>query len=185
MAHETTARAAVLLADGFEEIEAITVIDVLRRAGVAVTTLRLGDNPVRGAHGIAVLADDDLDAAGDGAAFGAVVLPGGMPGSARLRDDERVLRLVRSAASAGRVVAAICAAPIALAAAGVLEGRRATSYPGFELPGARRSDERVVVDDRVVTSRGPGTALDFALALVSELVSPAEAAKLRESMQVG
>jgi 4-methyl-5(b-hydroxyethyl)-thiazole monophosphate biosynthesis len=175
------ARALLLLAEGFEEIEAVTVIDVLRRASVDVTVAALGSSPVRGSHGITVSADTTL-ADAQGQAFDALILPGGMPGSQHLKDDPRVLELVRRQASAGKLTAAICAAPIALEAAGVLAGRRATSYPGEELPSARTSEERVVEDGPIVTSRGPGTAIDFAVALVARLVGAARAKTVREKM---
>lgn len=175
------ASALLLLADGFEEIEAVTVIDVLRRASVDVTIAALGSSPVRGSHGIAVAADTTLSEA-QGQAFDAVILPGGMPGSLHLKDDPRVLELVRRQAAAGKLTAAICAAPIALEAAGVLAGRRATSYPGEELPSARSSEERVVEDGPIVTSRGPGTAIDFALALAARLVGAPVARSVREKL---
>jgi protein deglycase len=161
-------RALVLLAEGFEEVEAVTVVDVLRRGGVSVTTASLAGSAVRGSHGISIVADSTLDDEVM-AEYDAVVLPGGMPGAARLRDSGPVRELLQGAARAGKVVAAICAGPIALEAAGLLEGRRATSYPGHALPSAKYVEERVVVDDRIVTSRGPGTAIDFALTLVGLL----------------
>jgi len=176
-------KALVLLAEGFEEIEATAIVDVLRRAGVTVTTAALGASPVRGSHGIALVADRALDGL-EADAFDAVVLPGGMPGAKNLKEDPRVLRLVAKAAHDGKVVAAVCAGPIALAAAGVLAGRRATAYPGYELEGARFSEERVVVDDNVITSRGPGTAIEFSLALVDKLVGAARAEQLRRDMLV-
>jgi 4-methyl-5(b-hydroxyethyl)-thiazole monophosphate biosynthesis len=175
------ARALLLLAEGFEEIEAVTVIDILRRASVDVTVAALGASPVRGSHGIAVGADATL-ADTLGQAFDALILPGGMPGSRHLKEDPRVLELVRQQVAAGKLTAAICAAPIALEAAGVLAGRRATSYPGEELPSARTSEERVVEDGPIVTSRGPGTAIDFALALVTRLVGLGAAQSVREKL---
>ncbi len=177
------ARACVLLAPGFEEIEAITIIDVLRRAEIDTVTLAVKDNPVEGAHGIVVTADASLDGAGD--AWDAVILPGGMPGSTHLRDDARVQALLKSQHARGATVAAICAAPIALAKAGVLVGRKATSYPGFQPQlECDYRDETVVVDGNVVTSRGPGTAMAFALRLVALLGSPKTAALVGERMLV-
>lgn len=173
--------ALVVLAEGFEEIEAVTVIDVLRRASVEVTVAALTSSPVRGARRIAVQADVPL-AEVESRSFDAVVLPGGMPGAKHLKEDPRVLELVRRQVAAGKLTAAICAAPIALEAAGVLEGRRATCYPGYDLPSARMSEERVVEDGPIVTSRGVGTALDFALALVARLVGPERAKVEREKM---
>jgi 4-methyl-5(b-hydroxyethyl)-thiazole monophosphate biosynthesis len=175
-------RALVPLAEGFEELEAVTIIDVLRRAGVEVTVAALGTSPVQGSHAIRVEADTTLDAVQE-ETFDAVVLPGG-PAAKRLRDDERVKAVLRRAAGEGRLVAAVCAAPIALEAAGVLSGKRATVYPGNALPSAEQVEERVVVDGRVVTSRGPGTALEFALTVVSELVGAAKARELKTAMIV-
>jgi 4-methyl-5(b-hydroxyethyl)-thiazole monophosphate biosynthesis len=176
-------RVLLPLAEGFEEIEAVTIVDVLRRASIEVVTAALATNPVCGSHGITVLADTRLDDV-LGAAFDAVVLPGGMPGSRILRDDARVLGVVREADRKNKLVAAVCAAPIVLEAAGVLAGRRATSYPGNELPSARYVEERVVVDGQLVTSRGPGTALEFALVLVEKLAGPDAAQSLRVGMIV-
>jgi protein deglycase len=176
-------RVLVPLADGFEEIEAVTIVDVLRRASIEVVTAALGETEVRGSHGIALSADARLDEVG-AEEFDAVVLPGGMPGSKTLRDDERLRKIVQHAAGTGKLVAAICAGPIALEAAGVLAGKRATSYPGNELPSADYVEERVVADGLLITSRGPGTALEFSLALVERLKGPNAANELRASMLV-
>ena len=179
-------RAAVLLIDGFEEIEAVTVIDVLRRADVRVDVLGVEKKRVVGAHPLAHEADALLaEHAGD--RYQAVVLPGGMPGAARLRDHDGAQAFLKAHHAAGRVVAAICAAPIALGKAGVLAGKRATCFPGFEeqLAGANvQTSTPVVKDGNVVTSRGPGTALAFALALVETLVDEAAAKKLATAMLV-
>ncbi len=176
-------RVLVPLAAGFEEIEAVTIIDVLRRASIDVVTAALGEREVAGSHAIRVTADALLDDV-KSADYDAVVLPGGMPGSRTLRDDERVLGVLRTFARENKLVAAICAAPIALEAAGVLSGKRATSYPGNELPSARYAEDRVVVDGALITSRGPGTALEFALALVERLKGTEAAEKLRAGMIV-
>lgn len=177
--------ACVLLADGFEETEAVTVIDVLRRAEITVEVLGVSGRRCTGSHGI-VLEADALLAGRATTHFDAVVLPGGMPGAAALRDDPQVQALLRAQHARGGVVAAICAAPIALARAGILQGRRATCFPGFEqqLDGARAVHDAVVRDGHVITSRGVGTALAFALALVEDLRGPATAATLRERMLV-
>lgn len=163
------------LAEGFEELEAMTMIDLLRRAEIEVVTATLGANPVTGAHGVPVLADATLDEAGD-RDYDMVALPGGLPGATNLGADQRVRALLARHAAAGRFTAAICAAPSVLAQAGLLEGRRATSYPGFldadSVKGLKVADEPVVVDGKVVTSRGPGTAMDFALELVAQLGGP-------------
>lgn len=178
-------RACVLLADGFEETEAITIIDVLRRAKVKVEVLAVEARKVTGAHHIVVEADALLsDRKGD--KFDLVVLPGGMPGAATLRDHWGVQKLVQTQAAAGGLVGAICAAPMALAKAGVLEGKRATCYPGFEaqLGGARHEVQDVVIDGNIVTSRGPGTALAFSLSLVELLEGAAAARALAGQMLV-
>lgn len=165
--------ALVLLADGFEEIEAVTVIDVLRRGGISVTAASIAGSTVRGARGISLVADAEFEKQ-NLADYEAVVLPGGMPGAASLRDSLPVREALKRFARDGKIVAAICAAPIALEAAGLLAGRRATSYPGHEIPSAVYEEARVVVDGRLVTSRGPGTAMEFSLKLV-ELLAGAEA----------
>ena len=178
-------RCTVLLAEGFEEIEAVTVIDVLRRAGVEVTTLGTASRQPMGAHGMS-LAADGLLADQDGETWDLVVLPGGMPGSAHLRDDRRVQALVARQNVAGRGLAAICAAPIALASAGILEGRTVTSYPSFasQLTATQYSEDRVCIDGHITTSRAPGTALEFALSLVAQLVSQTRADELAAEMLV-
>jgi 4-methyl-5(b-hydroxyethyl)-thiazole monophosphate biosynthesis len=165
------AKALVVLANGFEETEAVAIIDVLRRAGVAVTAAGLSDGPVRGSHDIVVQTDAPLSAVQD-QPFDALVLPGGMPGARHLAEDARVLELVRSFVAAKKLTAAICAAPIVLEAAGVLSGVRATAYPGHKIPSASYVEEPVVEDGPIVTSRGVGTVLEFALTLVRRLVSP-------------
>jgi 4-methyl-5(b-hydroxyethyl)-thiazole monophosphate biosynthesis len=175
-------KALVPLAEGFEELEAVTIIDVLRRAGVEVTVAALADNPVEGSHALRISADAALDGVKD-EVFDAVVLPGG-PGAKRLREDARVLAVVRRVAREGRLVAAVCAAPTVLEAAGVLAGKRATVYPGNTLPSAEQVEARVVVDGQVITSRGPGTALEFALAVAAQLAGAPKAAELARAMIV-
>jgi len=174
-------RVLVPLAQGFEEMEAAIIIDVLRRAELEVVVAGLGGLNVTGAHALAFNADREL-AGLEGKDFDAVVLPGGMPGAKHLRESPLVLDLLRGASAAGKLVAAVCAAPTALEAAGLLAGKRATSYPGHPLPSANYSEERVVVDGNVVTSRAPGTAFDFALQLVELLASREQAEKLRKAM---
>ena len=178
-----SSKAVVLLAEGFEEIEALTIVDILRRAGVDLVTVGVGGVEVTGAHGVTVKADVPLEAAprdGD-----VVILPGGMPGSANLAIPQ-VGDLVRAYAAAGKIIASICAAPaLALSPTGVLDGRRVTCYPGFEdaFPAsAERSEDAVVEDGQVITSRGPGTAHRFALRLVERLVDGETAAQLRSGM---
>jgi len=177
-------RVLVPLAEGFEELEAVTIVDVLRRAGIKVVTAALAGNPVTGSHGIVLTADVQLDAVAE-QDFDLIALPGGMPGAAYLKDDARIARIVRRLHDGGRPVAAICAAPMVLAAAGVLEGHRATSYPGFLDDAGQLTvvEDAVVVDRGVITSRGPGTALDFALELVAELLGPGARQRIESSLQ--
>jgi len=176
----------VPLAPGFEEIEAVTVIDVLRRAGVEVRVAGLVERTVTGAHGITLTADCLLDEV-DARELAMLVLPGGMPGTRHLADDERVLALVRTLEASGRRVGAICAAPLVLERAGVLAGREVTSYPSVraELTSARvLAAPAVVASGPLITSQGVGTALEFALALVADLAGPERAAELRAAMLV-
>ena len=180
------ARACVLLAPGFEEIEAVTVVDVLRRAEIDARVVGVEGCAVEGAHGIRVHADATLEEVAT-EPWDLVVLPGGMPGAANLRDSPAVQQLVRAQHANGGRLAAICAAPIALSAAGVLAGRRATSYPAFaeQLRCGEYCEEAVVVDGPIITSRGAATALAFALRLVRELCGPDREAALGKAMLVG
>ncbi len=160
------------LAQGCEELEAVTVMDILRRAGVQVTTASLGEKTIKASRGALLLADMTLNEALE-QEFDMIVLPGGMPGSEHLKNDPRIIARLQHMATQGQHIAAICAAPMALHAAGLLEGRRATSFPGVleALPGSHIVlDNPVVVDGNIITSRGPGTALDFALTLVEILL---------------
>ncbi len=173
----------VVLADGFEEIEAVTPIDVLRRAGLDVTVAGLDGTAIRGSHGVTYLCDAELGAV-DGTPD-AIVLPGGLPGSTNLGESEAVQRLARKVHESG----GICAAPaLTLSRFGLLEGRVATCHPAFMDKlggGATPSEDRVVVDGNIVTSRGAGTALDFSLKLAELLVDEKTANELREAMVAG
>ncbi len=174
------------LAQGCEELEAVTLVDVLRRGGIEVVTAGLDDRPVKAAHNTVLVPDTTLDRA-LAMGFDMVVLPGGLPGTTHLADDPRIVRLVQDMARAGKWTAAICAAPTVLAKAGVLSGKRATSYPGFlesmELADVRIENTPVVVDGKVVTSRGPGTAMDFALELVHLLLGDAKRHEVEAGLQ--
>lgn len=179
------ASALIPLASGCEELEAVTVVDILRRAGVEVTTAGLTEGPVRASRGTVLVPDMSLDEALL-RAYDSVVLPGGMPGARHLRDDVRIQALLSRMTEQGKLVGAICAAPMALHAAGVLNGRRATSFPGVldVLPGTHRYETAaVVVDGNVVTSRGPGTAMDFALTLAELLVGKAKRDAVEADLQ--
>lgn len=179
---------AIPLVDGFEEIEAVAVIDILRRAGFEVRTVAVSavSRAVRGSHGIVVEADllwEELDQD----AVEQLVVPGGQPGTNHLLADGRVVALARRMVAAGRPVAAICAAPLVLSDAGVLEGRAATSHPSVKhkLGGALWKDEPVVVDGVVTTSQGVGTAVAFALALVAARCGRPRADELARAMVAG
>ena len=166
-------RVVVPLADGFEEIEALTVVDILRRAEIDVVTAAVADNPVTSSHGVRVEADTTVDAVREDPDVGMVVLPGG-PGTSKLGESEALRQLIGRLKEQDREIAAICAAPSVLAVYGFLEGKRATSFPAVReklvASGADYREDPVVRDGKVTTSRGPGTAMDFALELVEILV---------------
>jgi 4-methyl-5(b-hydroxyethyl)-thiazole monophosphate biosynthesis len=169
----------VLLAPGFEELEMVTIVDVLRRAGISVVLAGIVPPPIEGGHGIKVITDLSIDDVGT---YDALVLPGGNPGYINLERDQRVLKLIREAYESGKYVGAICAAPHVLGVAGIMEGATATCYPGIEIAGAQRVDERVVHFGRIITSQGPGTAIDFALDLVAVLTSTENAREVRRAL---
>ncbi|MEK8090203.1 DJ-1 family glyoxalase III [Thermithiobacillus plumbiphilus] len=167
-------RVLLPLAEGFEDLEAVTIIDILRRAGIEMVTAGLQAGPVTGARGTRVLPDSQLDEV-LAQKFDLLVLPGGQPGTRNLQADPRIRKLLLQRQDQGEFVAAICAAPGILADVGLLTGKRATSFPGAI--DATRTDleyreDSVVVDGSIITSRGPGTAMDFALTLVDLLEGP-------------
>ncbi len=181
-------RVLIPLAEGFEELEAVTLIDLLRRAGIEVVSAGLAQGPVRASRGTVLVPDTVLDAVAEDA-FDMLVLPGGLPGAERLDGDPRIRRLLQRMRDGGGYTAAICAAPRVLANAGLLEGKRATAYPGIldpaRYPRLDLLDLPVVTDGKVITSRGPGTAMDFALQLIETLAGRArrdevEAALVRQ-----
>lgn len=173
----------VMLADGFEEIEALAFVDILKRANIDVLTVSADNSEtVTGSHGITVVPDIKLKNVceiGEG-----VVLPGGLPGTYNLRDNPEVIKILDEHHKAKKYIAAICAAPSVLGKHGFLKGKKATCYPSFEeeLCGAIYSPDRVVVDDNVITSRGAGTAHDFAFKFVELLKGESESMKIRSSM---
>jgi len=175
----------VPLAPGFEEIEAVTIIDVLRRASIIVTTAHLSGSPVTGSHNITISADTDIKTV-SAADFQCIVLPGGMPGSENLKNNTAIISLVQKIHASGGIVAAICAAPLVLGHAGVLQNKNATCYPGFEatMKGAQCRNEPVVADGNIVTGRGAGCALPFALKLVELIKDKKTSDDLKEGMQV-
>ncbi len=166
-------RVLVPLANGCEELEAVTIIDVLRRAGIEVISASLEDGDVLASRGVRLLADQTLNEVLDDV-FDMIVLPGGGPGADALNADPRIRKLLQDMHQAGKYTAAICAAPKVLASAGLLDGRTATAYPGtleaVALVNTQLSEDAVVKDGRVITSQGPGTAMDFSLSLIALLV---------------
>jgi 4-methyl-5(b-hydroxyethyl)-thiazole monophosphate biosynthesis len=173
------------LAPGFEELEAVTVVDLLRRAQFDVDIAGLDMGPVRGSRGTVVVPDIGLDDAMT-RDYDMVVLPGGLPGATNLDADPRVHEILKRTANAGRFTAAICAAPKVLAHAGLLDGRRATGFPGVLEEaggGARLESGAVVCDGNIITSRGPGTAMDFALELIRVLADAALRDKVEAALQ--
>jgi len=177
-------KALVILADGFEEIEAITPIDILKRVGVEVIMAGLGGTSIKSTRGVTISADMELDKV----AFvpDVIIFPGGMPGAENLANSPKVKDLIKSVDSEGKLIAAICASPAyVLAPTGVLDGKKATGYPGTEdkFPSSTKiSSEDVVRDGNVITSRGPGTAASFAFMIANELVGSEKARKVAEGM---
>lgn len=170
----------VFLADGFEEIEGLTVVDILRRAGIEVITISITERKeVQGSHGITVLADTLYEET-DVTRLDGIVLPGGMPGTKHLGAHEGVKEQITAFAAAGKLVAAICAAPSVLGENGILKGKKAACYPGFEdrLLGAEVVLDEVAEAGNVITSRGMGTAIPFALRLTAYLTTEEKAAEL-------
>jgi len=161
------------LAQGCEELEAVTIIDLLRRADINVVTASLDGAPVHASRGTVIIADKQLDEVLDNN-FDMLVLPGGLPGADHLDNDPRIRALLRKMADDNKFTAAICAAPKVLVSAGLLKGKNATAYPGtlekMDLPNTTLVSQAVVVDGNVITSRGPGTAMDFALILIELLL---------------
>lgn len=173
----------VLLAEGFEEIEALTQTDVLRRAGINVMNVGLSGEFITGAHGIRVKCDITIDEAVKKNNAEGVILPGGMPGTLNIASCAPAAALIKKTYDEGKLVAAICAAPSVLGALGILKGKKCTCYPGFEdrLSGGIISSDKVVTDKNVITSKGPGTALDFALT-ICRYITGKDSSHLSEQM---
>ena len=176
------------LADGFEEIEAVTTVDMIRRAGIEICTVAVNKDKyltVKGAHGISVIADMHIDDASASDNLTGVFLPGGMPGTTKLDESEKVRELVSFCAENDKYIFAICAAPSVLGHIGLLKGRKATCYPGFEgeLAGAEYTAEPATKDGRIITGKGPGATIDFASVIITELKSQDVASKLKSAMQ--
>lgn len=175
----------VFLASGFEEIEAIATIDILRRAELSVTTVGIGGKNIKGSHGIIVSADEADSSVLLSDTLEAVVLPGGMPGTLNLEKSSTVSEFIDFAMDNNKLVAAICAAPSILGHKGLLTGKNATCFHGYEdqLIGAIISDKSVVIDGNIITAKAAGVTIDFALAIVKVLKNKETAEKIRMSMQ--
>jgi 4-methyl-5(b-hydroxyethyl)-thiazole monophosphate biosynthesis len=167
--------ALVLFAEGTEELEAVSIVNILRRGDVSVTLAGLIDGVLQGSRGIKIMPDTTLDEALTHD-YDMIVLPGGQPGTNNLKADVRVIQLLQKMAADGRYVCAICAAPSVLASAGLLDGKRATSYPCAldEFPNVQQQTTAIVEDAHLITSRGPGTAIDFSLTLLERLTGKAK-----------
>ncbi len=186
------ARVLVPLAEGCEELEAVTVIDLLRRAGIEVISAGLQKGSVKASRGIVLVPDMTLDQALETAQadYDMVVLPGGLPGADYLNNDSRIQGLINELNQQQRYVAAICAAPKVLASAGLLNDKKATAYPGvlqaLSVPGLSiQQESAVVVDDKIITSRGPGTAISFALALIEILAGQDKRNEVEQGLACG
>ncbi len=180
----------MFLAEGFEEVEALCPLDLIRRAGVKIVTVGVGTKVVRGSHGIEVIADittAEAEKMIEKDPPEMVILPGGLPGTTNLQADRVVNLFIEDAEKRGAYLAAICAAPLILGELGLLDGKEAICYPGFEkhLKGAKISAEKVAVDGRYITGKGMGVALEFGLALVEALVSEEKADELYAAVQAG
>ncbi|MGM9663504.1 MAG: DJ-1 family glyoxalase III [Eubacteriales bacterium] len=175
-------KAALLFASGTEEIEALTPVDILRRAGAHVDVIGVGTNEPVGSHGIRIKTDMTLESA-DLLSYDMIIIPGGMPGTANI-EETGIASLLEKADAKGIFIAAICAAPMILGKAGLLSGREAICYPGFEkyLVGAKLADKKVVRSGNIITAKGMGVALEFALELISVLYGKEKADEMASSV---
>jgi len=173
----------ITLADGFEDIEAMVPIDILRRAGVVVDTVGVVGSVITSKNGIRVMVDKRLSEINPDN-YDGIILPGGNPGYINLGRTAKIIDILKKMNSQGKLIAAICGAPSILAKAGVLDNKKATVHPGMEkeLPYPRA--ERVVVDGNVITSQAPGTAMEFALALVEKIVGRGKVLELRKDLVI-
>lgn len=172
---------AVLCKDGFEELEALGIVDMARRVDVECDIVGFSSKTVTGSHGIKIEADCDFSAVG--LDYDAIVIPGGMPGARKLKDDENVVGLVKKYYQSKKLVAAICAGPIVLAKAGILAGKTVTCYPGFEkeLENANYQESLVIVDGNIITAKGPAATFAFAFAILNKL--GVDTSKLEDGVQ--
>lgn len=175
----------LFLADGFEEVEALTVVDYLRRMDVEVNTVSITeDEKVKGAHNIVVIADKLIGQIKDIDLYDGVVIPGGIPGATNLRDNDKVIDIVKKINEKKKLVAAICAGPIVLERADIIKGKKVTSYPGFEdeLKDVEYIEDNVVKDENIITSRGPALAVDFAIEIIRYLLGEEKVKELKEDI---
>ena len=171
----------VPLAEGFEEIEALAIVDILRRAGIEAVIVGIPASIVTGSHGVRIFADKRINEINP-EDYDGIVLPGGDPGYKNLAKSEKILEIIRKFNSEGKLVAAICASPAVLAKAGILHDKKATIYPGMEKEIPYPRSEKVVVDENVITSQGPGTAIEFALKIVEYLFGKDKALSLKSRL---
>jgi 4-methyl-5(b-hydroxyethyl)-thiazole monophosphate biosynthesis len=174
-------RVMVPLANGFEEIEAFTVVDILRRANIKVDTVGVIGSVIQSKHGVKIIVDRTLNQINPDS-YDAIILPGGSPGYQNLGRTSKLIEILKTFNSQNKLIGAICGAPTILAKEGILDDKKATVYPGHEksLPYPRNGP--VVVDGNIITSQGPGTAIEFALKIVAKILSPAEAQRLKKEL---
>lgn len=175
----------MLLAEGFEEVEAVTVIDYLRRMNIIVDTCSInGERKVIGGHRITIETDKDIDKINSIKGYDGLIIPGGREAAIHLRDDGRVIELIKAFHDEGKILVAICAGPIVLNRAGILNGRKVTSYPGFDndLKNSEYKDDIIVEDGNIITARGPAVAVYFALKLIEILAGEERVGELRNDI---
>lgn len=175
----------MFFADGFEEVEAIAALDVIRRAKIEIESVGIGSKQVTGSHGITVVCDKSSDEISVSEALEGIILPGGMPGTTNLLGSDTVSEFIEYCKLRDLFICAICAAPLILGRKGLLHGKKAVCFPGFEdeLSGAEISDEYVCVDGKIITSKGMGSAVKFGLAIVGEVINKETAQNLEKTLQ--
>ena len=175
----------MFFADGFEEVEAIAALDVIRRANIEIESVGIGSKQITGSHGITVVCDKTEDEISVSDSLKGIILPGGMPGTTNLLNSATVGAFIEYCKENGLFLCAICAAPMILGRKGLLNGKKAVCFPGFEdeLIGAEIPDEYVCVDEKIITSKGMGSAVKFGLAIVAEVINKETADKLEATLQ--
>lgn len=175
----------IFFADGFEEVEAIATLDVIRRAGIEIESIGVGSKNIKGSHGITVCCDKTVDEISASDSLEGIILPGGMPGTTNLSENKTVNKFIDYCDANELFICAICAAPMILGRKGLLNGKKAVCFPGFEneLSGAEISDEYVCVDGKIITAKGMGSAVKFGLAIVGEVIDKETANALESTLQ--